>query len=66
MGARADLNVIDLENLTVRRPAVHADLPAGGLRYLQPVSGYVATIAFILYVGCRVVARMRGRRATTA
>lgn len=26
-----------------------------------PVSGYVATIAFVLYIGCRVVARLRGR-----
>lgn len=31
-----------------------------------PVSGYVATIAFLLYVGCRVVARLRGRVAATA
>jgi N-acyl-D-aspartate/D-glutamate deacylase len=44
VGQRADLNVIDLERLTVRRPAVHADLPAGGQRYLQPVSGYIATV----------------------
>jgi N-acyl-D-amino-acid deacylase len=44
VGQRADVNVIDLDNLTVRRPQVHADLPAGGQRYLQPVSGYVATV----------------------
>lgn len=44
VGRRADLNVIDLDELTVRRPRVHADLPAGGQRYLQPVSGYVATV----------------------
>lgn len=44
VGKRADLNVIDIDNLTVRRPAVHTDLPAGGQRYLQPVSGYVATV----------------------
>lgn len=31
-----------------------------------PVSGYVAAIAFLLYVGCRVVARLRGRRVATA
>lgn len=43
-GQRADLNVIDLDALTVRRPVMHADLPAGGQRYLQPVSGYVATV----------------------
>jgi N-acyl-D-amino-acid deacylase len=44
VGMRADLNVIDLDRLTVRRPLMHADLPAGGQRYLQPVSGYVATV----------------------
>ena len=26
-----------------------------------PVSGYVATIAFLCYLGCRLVARLRGR-----
>jgi zinc/manganese transport system permease protein len=31
-----------------------------------PVSGYVATIAFLCYVGCRVVSRLRGRRAASA
>ena len=36
--------MIDLDNLTVRRPVMHADLPAGGQRYLQPVSGYLATV----------------------
>ena len=40
---RADLNVIDFDSLQVRRPETHADLPAGGVRFLQPVSGYVAT-----------------------
>ena len=45
VGQRADLNVIDLDRLSVGRPAVHADLPAGGQRFLQPVAGYVATVA---------------------
>jgi zinc/manganese transport system permease protein len=31
-----------------------------------PVSGYVATIAFVLYVGCRVVARLSGRTTVAA
>lgn len=31
-----------------------------------PVSGYVATIAFLCYVGCRVLARLRGSRAAAA
>ncbi len=44
VGMRADLNVIDLDNLVVRRPVTHTDLPAGGTRFLQPVTGYVATL----------------------
>ncbi len=43
-GMRADLNVIDLDNLAVHRPVATVDLPAGGWRFLQPVSGYVATL----------------------
>jgi N-acyl-D-aspartate/D-glutamate deacylase len=43
-GLRADLNVIDLERLTIHAPFVRADLPAGGTRVLQPSTGYVATI----------------------
>jgi zinc/manganese transport system permease protein len=31
-----------------------------------PVSGYVAAIAFLCYVGCRLVARFRGRRVASA
>jgi N-acyl-D-aspartate/D-glutamate deacylase len=44
VGRRADVNVIDLEHLSVGRPVIHRDLPAGGQRYLQPVSGYLATL----------------------
>ncbi len=44
VGQRADVNVIDLDHLSVGRPVIHSDLPAGGQRYLQPVSGYVATV----------------------
>jgi len=43
VGMRADVNVIDFANLQVRRPETHADLPANGVRFLQPVSGYLAT-----------------------
>ncbi len=42
-GLRADLNVIDLPNLRLRRPRLVQDLPANGSRFLQPVDGYVAT-----------------------
>jgi N-acyl-D-amino-acid deacylase len=44
VGMRADLNVIDLNALAVDRPVSHNDLPAGGARLLQKVSGYQATI----------------------
>lgn len=43
-GLRADVNVIDHDNLTVGKPRSHADLPGGGSRLIQPVSGYVATM----------------------
>jgi N-acyl-D-aspartate/D-glutamate deacylase len=43
-GLRADLNVIDLAELQLGRPALHRDLPAGGQRLLQPVRGYRATL----------------------
>ena len=42
-GYRADLNVVDLEHLTARRPEMVFDLPAGGKRLVQRADGYVAT-----------------------
>jgi N-acyl-D-aspartate/D-glutamate deacylase len=44
VGMRADVNVIDRDALSVGRPVSHDDLPAGGSRFLQPVSGYLATV----------------------
>ncbi|HEY2709083.1 MAG TPA: amidohydrolase family protein [Caulobacteraceae bacterium] len=43
-GYRADLNVIDYENLRLHAPEVAYDLPAGGKRLLQRASGYTATV----------------------
>ena len=43
-GLRADINVIDLERLSVAPPRAHHDLPAGGTRLIQPVVGYLATL----------------------
>jgi N-acyl-D-aspartate/D-glutamate deacylase len=51
-GYKADLNVIDLDNLTLHAPEMRFDLPAGGKRLLQRVDGYVATI-----VSGQVIAR---------
>lgn len=44
VGLRADLNVIDVERLSVAMPVAVHDLPAGGTRLLQPATGYDATI----------------------
>jgi N-acyl-D-aspartate/D-glutamate deacylase len=43
-GLRADLNVIDHAGLSISRPRMVEDLPAGGRRLLQDASGYRATI----------------------
>ncbi len=43
-GYKADLNVIDFENLTLHEPTVAYDLPAGGRRLVQRASGYEYTI----------------------
>lgn len=43
-GYRADVNVIDHARLTLHRPEVLYDLPAGGRRLMQRASGYDATI----------------------
>jgi N-acyl-D-aspartate/D-glutamate deacylase len=43
-GMRADINVIDFENLRLNAPRAENDLPAGGRRLLQSADGYVATI----------------------
>ena len=43
-GKLGDVNIIDFDKLTLRRPDVVADLPAGGKRLMQKADGYVATI----------------------
>ena len=44
VGKKADVNVIDLDHLTLHSPRSVDDLPAGGRRILQDASGYKATI----------------------
>jgi N-acyl-D-aspartate/D-glutamate deacylase len=39
-GYRADIIVVDLDGMRMRRPEVHYDLPGGGRRLQQPVDGY--------------------------
>ncbi len=43
-GYKADLNVIDYDRLQVQPPRVHYDLPMGGRRLVQQVTGYAVTI----------------------
>lgn len=42
-GLRADINIIDFDNLRLRPPELIHDLPAGGRRLIQRADGYVAT-----------------------
>ncbi len=42
-GYRADINVIDFDSLSVGRPELIYDLPAGGKRLVQRPSGYTHT-----------------------
>ena len=43
-GAKADVNVIDLNRLQLRLPEMAFDLPAGARRLVQRADGYVATV----------------------
>jgi N-acyl-D-amino-acid deacylase len=43
-GLRADINVIDLENLKLQEPEIVHDLPTGAARILQAADGYAATL----------------------
>jgi N-acyl-D-aspartate/D-glutamate deacylase len=43
-GMRADVNVIDFKNLTVQKPELVHDMPAGGRRFVQRVEGYETTL----------------------
>ncbi|HPG29132.1 MAG TPA: amidohydrolase family protein, partial [Myxococcota bacterium] len=44
VGKRGDVNVIDMENLSLLPPRLVQDLPASGSRLLQGAVGYAATI----------------------
>jgi N-acyl-D-aspartate/D-glutamate deacylase len=44
VGLKADLNVIDFQGLSLGRPGMRYDLPAGGKRLVQEAEGYDATI----------------------
>ena len=62
-GYRADVNLIDFEHLTARRPEIVHDLPAGGRRLVQTADGYVATLVAgeITYENGEAVGPLPGR-----
>ena len=73
LGYKADLNIIDHARLTLHKPVITHDLPAGGRRLDQTADGYVATIVsgeVIASNGVPTSARpgrlIRGRQAAPA
>jgi N-acyl-D-aspartate/D-glutamate deacylase len=67
-GLRADLNLIDLDGLTVHGPEMVFDLPAGGRRLVQHVDGYEATICAgeVTFVGGEPTGARPGRLVRAA
>ena len=43
-GMRADVNVIDFDNITELHPEMAHDFPGGAPRYIQKARGYKATL----------------------
>ena len=76
VGYKADLNIIDLAELTLHKPTVSHDLPAGGRRLRQVADGFMATIVsgVVTYrdgtatgaLPGRLVRRQNAMRATSA
>ncbi len=73
VGMRADINVIDYDNLNVLAPEVIYDLPAGGKRVFQKADGYKYTLVsgeVIMHDGIETDARpgalVRGAKQSPA
>jgi len=62
-GMKADLNVIDFDRLAIDAPRLVYDLPAGGKRYVQDVTGYEATVCSgeVIYRNGEATGNMPGR-----
>ena len=62
-GYKADLNVIDFENLHIHAPRMVYDLPAGGRRLVQEIDGYRYTICSgeITFEGGKPTGALPGR-----
>jgi N-acyl-D-aspartate/D-glutamate deacylase len=63
VGLKADINVLDYDNLRLRRPEVVYDLPAGGRRLVQRTDGFDATIVsgVVVYRGGEATGALPGR-----
>lgn len=63
VGQRADLNVIDFDNLRVRAPEIVFDLPTGAPRVQQKADGYLATLVKgeVTYQNGEATDRLPGR-----
>jgi N-acyl-D-aspartate/D-glutamate deacylase len=72
-GMKADINLIDFDNLRLHPPEMVFDLPAGGRRFVQRVDGYNYTIVSgeVIYergepTGAMPGKIVRGRQAASA
>ncbi|TMJ26715.1 MAG: D-aminoacylase [Alphaproteobacteria bacterium] len=63
VGLKADLNVIDYDNMRLRAPQIVYDLPAGGKRLVQRTEGFDATIVSgaVVYRGGEATGALPGR-----
>ena len=62
-GYKADVNIIDFDGLSLSRPHMVHDLPAGGKRLMQEATGYLHTIVSGVetYVNGEVTGALPGR-----
>ncbi len=63
VGLKADINVLDYDNMRLRAPEVVYDLPAGGKRLVQRTDGFDATIVSgeVVYRQGEATAALPGR-----
>ena len=62
-GMKADINIIDFANLRIHAPKLAYDLPAGGKRFLQEITGYHSTICSgeVIYRHGKATGNLPGR-----
>jgi N-acyl-D-aspartate/D-glutamate deacylase len=67
-GLKADLNILDYDNMKLRAPEIVYDLPAGGKRLVQRTDGFDATIVSgaVVYRGGEATGALPGRLVRSA